>query len=85
MLSAYFLEKDGGDLERVRRMFEVNVRDRGWLILATHDVCDAPTPYGCTPAFFEAVVRHAVASGASILPVSAALTVVRSGKPAARA
>jgi peptidoglycan/xylan/chitin deacetylase (PgdA/CDA1 family) len=80
MLSAYFLEKDGGDLGRVIRMFEVNARDRGWLILATHDVSDAPTPYGCTPGFFEAVVRQAVDSGARILPVSEALTAVRSGE-----
>ena len=85
MLSAYFLEKDAGDLARVKRMFEVNARDRGWLILATHDVCDAPTPYGCTPEFFEAVVRQAVGSGAKILPVSEALTMVRSGQPGARA
>ena len=81
MLSGYFLEKDGGDLARLKRMFEVNARDRGWLILATHDVCAAPTPYGCTPEFFESVVRHAVDSGAKILPVSEALAVVRSGEP----
>ena len=81
MLSAYFLEKDGGDLARVKRMFEANARDGGWLILATHDVCAAPTPYGCTPEFFESVVRHAVDSGAKIVPVSEALAVVRSGEP----
>jgi peptidoglycan/xylan/chitin deacetylase (PgdA/CDA1 family) len=84
MLSAYFLEKDGGDLERVIRMFEVNARDRGWLILATHDVSGVPTPYGCTPEFFEAVVRRAVDSGAKILPVSEALTAVRSGELSTR-
>lgn len=27
-----------------------------WLILYTHDVAEAPSPYGCTPAAFEAVV-----------------------------
>jgi hypothetical protein len=65
-------------------MFEVNARDRGWLILATHDVSDAPTAYGCTPEFFEAALKYAVDSGAKILPVSEALTTVRSGESGAR-
>jgi peptidoglycan/xylan/chitin deacetylase (PgdA/CDA1 family) len=73
MLAAYFLEKDKGDLAPVTRMFEANARARGWLILATHDVDDAPTPYGCTPGCFEAVVRLAVESGAKVLPVIQAL------------
>jgi hypothetical protein len=45
----------------------------GWLIFATHDVCDAPTPYGCTPDFFEDIVRCSVRSGARIVPVAEAL------------
>lgn len=83
MLSAYFLEKDGGDLGRVEQAFKANTREQGWLILATHDVCDAPTPYGCTPKYFQAVVKLAMDSGATILPVSKALAVVRSGKSGA--
>jgi peptidoglycan/xylan/chitin deacetylase (PgdA/CDA1 family) len=83
MLAAYFLEKDGGDVGRVRRMFEVNARDQGWLILATHDVCETPTPYGCAPKFFETVVKLALDSGAKVLPVSEALALARSGKPSA--
>ena len=72
-LSAYFLEQARGDLVLVKSMIERNCRESGWLIFATHDVCDTPTPYGCTPAFFEAVVQGAVSSGAMILPVVEAL------------
>ena len=76
-LSAYFLEKDGDDIGRVKAMIDRNSRDRGWLILATHDVCDSPTPYGCKPGLLGEVVRYAVQSGASVLPVIEALAVVR--------
>ena len=38
--------------------------------MATHDVDDNPSPYGCTPGFFEEIVRYAVNSGAVILPVN---------------
>ena len=78
-LSAYFLEKSRHDIDQVKSAIDGNRRAAGWLILATHDVSENPTPFGCTPAFFEAVVRYAVASGACILPVSRALEALTSG------
>lgn len=68
-LAAFFLEKSAGDPEPVKRMIDLNRQTRGWLIFATHDVCENPSPYGCTPEFFEEIVQYAVASGARVLPV----------------
>jgi peptidoglycan/xylan/chitin deacetylase (PgdA/CDA1 family) len=68
-LRAYFLEQAGGDARAVEQTIDRNRDARGWLIFATHDVCDKPSAYGCTPEFFERAVRYAVASGALILPV----------------
>lgn len=73
---AFFLEKSGGDPAFVHRLIDQNAQERGWLIFATHDVADNPTPFGCTPSFFEQVVERAKRSGASILPVSEALAEV---------
>jgi peptidoglycan/xylan/chitin deacetylase (PgdA/CDA1 family) len=47
--------------------------DPGWLIFFTHDISPTPTPYGCTPAAFERLVRHAVESGCDVMTVDAAL------------
>jgi hypothetical protein len=77
-LSAYFLEKSRYDIDRVKSVIDANREAAGWLILTTHDVSEDPTPFGCTPAFFEGVVRYAVESGALILPVSRALEALRS-------
>jgi peptidoglycan/xylan/chitin deacetylase (PgdA/CDA1 family) len=79
-LAAYFLEKADGNLARVAEMIDKNREAKGWLIFATHDVDQSPTPYGCTPGFFEAVVQYAVGSGAQILPVIDALTSIFSAK-----
>jgi peptidoglycan/xylan/chitin deacetylase (PgdA/CDA1 family) len=38
-------------------------RRRAWLILCTHDVAEAPSPYGCTPAALERLVEAALANG----------------------
>ncbi len=78
LVAAYFLEKDRGDEELVTRMIRQTVRERGWLIIATHDVAEVHTRYGCTPSYFESVVRTAANSGALVLPVAEALERVRS-------
>jgi peptidoglycan/xylan/chitin deacetylase (PgdA/CDA1 family) len=72
-LSAYFLEKSRDNFEKVTDLIDRNREACGWLILATHDISDNPTPYGCTPKFFEQVVQYAVSTEARILPVIQAL------------
>jgi len=76
-LCAFFLEKSRGNPEAVKRLIDQNASARGWLIFATHDVCADPSPFGCTPQFFEQVVRWAFESGARILPVVEALNALR--------
>jgi peptidoglycan/xylan/chitin deacetylase (PgdA/CDA1 family) len=81
-LCAFFLEKSRGNPEAVKSLIDENARARGWLIFATHDVCERPSEYGCTPDFFEQVVRWAVGSGARILPVARALATLLQPSPA---
>jgi peptidoglycan/xylan/chitin deacetylase (PgdA/CDA1 family) len=72
-LRAFFIEQARGGLAEMQQMVDQNSRAGGWLIFATHDVCGRPSPYGCTPELFEGVVKYAVRSGATILPVTPAL------------
>jgi peptidoglycan/xylan/chitin deacetylase (PgdA/CDA1 family) len=76
-LSAYFLEKSRDRIQEVRDVINQNREARGWLIFATHDVSRNPSPFGCTPEFFEEIVQYAVCSGARILPVTNALQEIR--------
>ena len=78
LLEACFLTRAREDLAPIRDLIDRNRRARGWLIFATHDIGDRPSPHGCTPAFFESVVRLAVASGARVLPVVRAWEAVAS-------
>ena len=72
-LSAYFLEKTRDNPVAAKRLIERNRLVKGWLIFATHDISDTPTPWGGTPEYFSDIVRCAVDSGAQILPVIEAL------------
>jgi len=83
-LSAYFLEKSRDKIQAVKDVIDQNRERRGWLIFATHDVSESPTPYGCTPAFFEEVVQYAVCSGARIMPVVNALQALRTSSSQSR-
>lgn len=76
LLKAYFLEKSRGNVDAVKRMIDQCVEARGWLIFATHDISNTPTPYGCTPTFFEQIVRYSIQSGATVLPIARALDAV---------
>lgn len=71
-LKSFFLEQSRDCPERIMRLIDECVAAPGWLIFSTHDVCDAPSPYGCTPALFEEIVRYAAHSGARLLPMGQA-------------
>src|SRR5206468_10113838 len=68
-LFAFFLEMSRGNFGAVQALIAENAQVNGWLIFATHDVCEDPSPYGCLPKFFEQVVRCSIDSGARVLPV----------------
>jgi peptidoglycan/xylan/chitin deacetylase (PgdA/CDA1 family) len=78
-LKAFFIEQSRDNFEAIKQTIDDNVRARGWLIFATHDVCDQPTRFGCLPSLFEEVVRYSINSGATVLPVSRALNLINGG------
>jgi peptidoglycan/xylan/chitin deacetylase (PgdA/CDA1 family) len=80
-LAAYFLERSRDNVQAVKDLIDLNREQRGWTILATHDISPVPSPYGCTLEFFEEVVGYAVNSGANVVPVSKALDVLTSTYP----
>jgi len=45
----------------------------GWLIFFTHDVGEAPSPFGCTPAMLRHVLDRLTEVGVEILPVKHAM------------
>ena len=61
-----------GNFGWIKKFIDHNRQENGWLIFYTHDVCALPTQYGCTPDFFEDVLRYSKESGAVILTVEEA-------------
>jgi peptidoglycan/xylan/chitin deacetylase (PgdA/CDA1 family) len=80
-LSAYFLEKNRDHPDAIKRVIDQTCREGGWLIFATHDISDTPTQWGCTPSFFEDIVRYSSNSGAKIMPVFQAYKALCDGSP----
>lgn len=76
-LSAFFLEQSLDEPDAVARTILEARRAGGWLIFATHDISDRPSPFGCTRAFFRQVVQFTVDSGTQVLPVARAWDVLR--------
>lgn len=68
-LRAFFLERSHGNFSAVTNLIDHSCNSNAWLIFATHDIDDTPSPYGCTPDYFERVVHYAAGSGATCLPI----------------
>jgi len=62
------------DIDTVKRLISENTKAKSWLILYTHDVTENPSPYGCTPDYFEEILDCALGSGADIVTVAEAVT-----------
>lgn len=72
-LKAFFLDvRLGNTVDTIKLLIDKNAESRGWLIFATHDVADHPSPYGCSKKFFKEVVAYTAQSGALLLPVGKA-------------
>lgn len=79
-LKAFFIREGRTDLEAIKEVIDQNCREGGWLIFATHDVADTPTPFGCNPRLFREIVRYAQKSGARVLPVAEACELFVQGR-----
>ena len=84
LMQAFFIEQSRDCPQATTTIIDAACDAGGWLIFATHDVCDHPTRYGCTPALFAHIVQHSARSGARLLSVSSALRaigVTQAGRP----
>jgi peptidoglycan/xylan/chitin deacetylase (PgdA/CDA1 family) len=63
--------------EEVISMINEAIRSNGWIILYTHDVEPNPSLEGCTPGYFEEVVRYCFEKKLKVLPVNKVLDMIR--------
>jgi peptidoglycan/xylan/chitin deacetylase (PgdA/CDA1 family) len=70
----------GEDFLECRKAIRGLKETPSWLILFTHDVRDNPSPFGCTPSEFQTILKDVETIGADVLPVQAALDVLREAK-----
>jgi peptidoglycan/xylan/chitin deacetylase (PgdA/CDA1 family) len=59
--------------ETISGCLETTAAESGWLIFLTHEVCENPGPFGCSPGLFEFAVSRSRQLGLSVLPVKDAL------------
>ncbi len=75
-LRAIELGDDRSRIVRAITAIKQAVKKPGWVIFYTHDVRNSPSRYGVSPEVLKQVAKAARASGADILPMSAAFAVL---------
>jgi peptidoglycan/xylan/chitin deacetylase (PgdA/CDA1 family) len=72
-LKAVPLEVRSWTAEAVERHVETARQTNGWIVFFSHDVSEAPSPYGATPAMLEHALSQVRAAGIEVLTVKDAL------------
>lgn len=67
------LQQPESSIAALHAVVDELIKRPGWLIFFGHDIAPNPTPFGCTPESFAALVAHVRARGCAILTVDAAL------------
>ena len=57
------------DRKAISDLLETTAAESGWLIFYTHEVCDKPGRFGCSPQLLEFAVSQSRRLGLTILPV----------------
>lgn len=69
-------------LDEILRKLDEAGQCKGWLIFYTHDVKNNPTPWGCSPGYFEAVVKEVANRELQVKTVNAMLNFIAKRSPA---
>ena len=75
LIRAYPLETR--HLDHITQIVRATVRRNGWLVFFSHDVCDAPTPFGITPKHLDWVLATSIAAGCRVETVERVLAAAR--------
>ena len=67
-------------LEYIFRKLNEAEKNNGWLIFYTHDVDDKYTDWGCSPAYFEAIVQECAKRGITVATINEALNLIENTK-----
>ena len=60
-------------IDEIRSLIKNAIDKKAWLIFYTHDVTENPSKYGCTPQFFEEVVKAVSDAKCKVLPIKHAV------------
>jgi peptidoglycan/xylan/chitin deacetylase (PgdA/CDA1 family) len=81
VLKSNALEQASIGRQGVSHLITETVRRNGWLLFVSHDVADAPSPYGVRPDFLTFALRAALAAGCRLVTVAQALQILRGEEP----
>jgi peptidoglycan/xylan/chitin deacetylase (PgdA/CDA1 family) len=77
LLKANRMYNSENSLELIKELIDKNVQGKGWLIFYTHDVRPNPSHFGCTPEYFDDVVKYSVNSGSVVKTINEAVNIIK--------
>jgi len=76
MLKSYSIFGNSDSTLQLKKVIDFNVKKNGWLIFSTHDVTNNPSKFGCSPEYFEEIVKYSLDSGSELVTVAQACDII---------
>ncbi len=75
-LKAVKLYENKLSLDQIFQSIQSAMDHNAWLIFYTHDVSNNPSKYGCSPGYFETVVKECAAGGFKVATIDEAMDLI---------
>lgn len=59
-------------INKAKEMVDLAIDRKAWLIFYTHDVSDTPSENGCSPAYFEEIIKYCSGKNLKVLTIEQA-------------
>jgi peptidoglycan/xylan/chitin deacetylase (PgdA/CDA1 family) len=64
-------------LESIYALIEKTIKLNGWLILNTHDIEQTPSKWGCSPTYYETVVKYCHEKKIAVKTISEVIEIIK--------
>lgn len=71
LLKSYFIDKKNREKwNEIKEIIDITYDQKAWLILATHDICENPSDFGCTIDLFSKITKYIAKKKIDVLTIS---------------
>jgi peptidoglycan/xylan/chitin deacetylase (PgdA/CDA1 family) len=71
LLRSYFIDKrNNRQISELKNLIDINIFEKGWLIISTHDISNSPSKFGCNIEYFMEIVEYVAKRNIDVITIA---------------